>query len=134
MSRIWSTFSQPYRTSAYYEISVIQIDVLPEHALPLPKRVRTVGVEMSGAPFRPPVVTTMTPTSGPPGTRVRFTGEHLAGRRADVRVTGVSVLSGAVLTEDAFDAELPTELAPGLHQVQVNVSGLFRRIFLFEVS
>jgi hypothetical protein len=133
MSRIWSTFSQPYRTSAYYEVSVVQIDSQPEHPQALPKRVERVGVPAVSAPFQPPVVTTLTPASGPPGTTVRCTGEHLAGWRAHVSVTGISVLRDFNLT-DAFDVVIPSSLTPGLHLVRISVGGLFRRVFLFDVT
>jgi hypothetical protein len=134
MSRIWSTFSQPYRTSSPYVVSVVQLDALPESERDLPQRVRTVGVPDVLAPFAPPVVTTMTPTTAPAGTPVTFTGEHLAGWRADVRVTGGVVVQGLELTGDSFTATIPTAAEPGFHPVKVAISGLFRRMFFVEVT
>ncbi|HEX2084706.1 MAG TPA: Pvc16 family protein [Solirubrobacteraceae bacterium] len=133
-SRIWSTFGQPYRASACYEVSVVQIDPRRAGVTTVPARVRHTGVPEPRAPFHPPVVTAMTPESGPPGTRVELTGRHLAGWRADVRVTGSSVLQGFDLAGDSFAAALPGDLEPGMHHVRVDVSGLFRRVFLFEVA
>jgi hypothetical protein len=132
VSRIWGTFDQPYRTSTCYEVSVVQLDMLAAGG-GVPARVRAIGVPDTDAPFRPPVVTAMDPTHGRPGDRVVFTGEHLAGWRADVRVTGHMILAGLELERDSFPATLPNDLKPGLHQLQVDVSGLFRRVFLFEV-
>jgi hypothetical protein len=134
MSRIWSTFTQPYRTSALYEVSVVQIDVLPASEQVMPKRVRHVGVPQVRAPFRPPIVTTMTPASGPAGTVVTFGGQDLGGWHADVQVTGHAVLKGADLTADSFTATMPATLDPGFHEVRVDISRLFRRVFFFEVT
>lgn len=134
ISRIWSTFTQPYRTSAMYEVSVVQIDMLPASQPVLPKRVRQVGVPDVQAPFRPPLVTAMNPSTGPPGTVVTFSGQHLAGWHADVRVTGQTVLDNVELTGNAFTATVPAALDPGFHEVRVDVSRLFRVVFFFEAT
>ena len=42
LSRVWSTFSQPFRLSVLYEVSVVQLDMLGER--PMAKRVERVGV------------------------------------------------------------------------------------------
>ena len=94
---------------------------------------RTVGVPTVDPSLHPPLVTEMVPTSGPAATELRFTGQHLRGRRADVTIAGMSVLAGAPLAGDAFTVRLPADLPPGVHQVRLDVSGLFRRVFLFEV-
>ena len=39
LSRMWSTFSQPFRLSVMYEVSVVQLDLLGER--PMSKRVQT---------------------------------------------------------------------------------------------
>ena len=43
LSRIWSTFSHPFRLSVLYQISTVQLDRLPAQR-PVPKRVERVGV------------------------------------------------------------------------------------------
>lgn len=128
---IWGTFS-PFRPSACYEISVVEIDSI--NGRPLPKRVRTVGVPDVTAPYEPPLVTGMSPQSGAAGVSVEFSGEHLAGWRAAVRVGGTQVASDVALSGDEFAVRLPATLERGLHEVRVDVSGLFRRFFLFEVT
>ena len=35
---------------------------------------------------------------------------------------------------DAFNVSLPEDLKPGLYEVRVDISRLFRRTFLFEVT
>jgi Pvc16 N-terminal domain len=134
MARLWSTFGHPYRTSAGYEVSVVQLDRAGGSPPAVPARVRTIGVAEPGAPFRPPLVLAMAPAAGPAGTTLEFAGEHLEGWRADVRITGEAVLTSFPLTGGAFSATIPAALGPGLHQVHVDVSGLFRRVFLFEVT
>ncbi len=133
ISQIWATFTQPYRASAPYDVSVVQLDAAAVRRREVPDRVRTVGVPGVQAPFHPPVVTAMTPSNGPAGTTVTFAGQGLNGWQASVRVTGAVVLDGAELTGESFNATLPASLDAGLHEVRVSVSSLFRRVFLFEV-
>jgi hypothetical protein len=134
LSRVWSTFTQPFRLSVLYEVSVVQIDMLSDRERAMANRVRTIGVPDVQAPFHPPTVETMTPISGPAGTVVTFQGQHLTGWRAYLRVTGITVLNGAELTGDSFTATIPATLTPGFHELRVDVSGLFRRVFFFEVT
>lgn len=134
LSRLWGTFSQPYRLSVLYQVSTVQLDRLPATARPVPQRVRTVGVPGVEAPFRPPGVTAMTPDKGPGGTVLTFTGTQLSGWRATVLFGGAVVADGVELTGDAFTVSLGRGLATGLYEVRVDVSGLFRRSFLFEVT
>lgn len=134
LSRIWSTFAQPFRLSVLYQVSTVQLDRLPAGRQPMPKRVRRIGVPDIRAPLNPPAVTHLSPAEGAAGTVLRFTGVHLAGWRADVLLAGRPVLDGQQLTGDTFTATLPGDLPPGFYDVQVEVSGLFRRTFLFEVT
>lgn len=134
LSRIWSTFSHPFRLSVLYRISTVQIDMLPEKQQPLPRRVRHIGVPGVRAPFSPPAVLDMAPISGPVGTVVTFMGQNLAGWRASVSVGGQTALEGQALTSDMFTAAIPVGLQPGFYEIRVDISRLFRRIFLFEVT
>ena len=134
ISRLWATFSETYRASMPYEVSVVALDAAAAARRPVPARVRTVGVPDVQAPFHPPVVNAMAPVSGPAGTTVTFEGHDVDGWTASVRVTGVSALSDAAISGDSFDATLPATLDRGLHEVRVSVSSLFRRVFLFEVT
>jgi len=134
LSRIWSTFSQPFRLSVLYQVSTVQLDRLPASQRLLPERVRQVGIPDVRAPFDPPAVAGMTPTSGPAGTVLTFTGEHLAGWQARVQVGDQPVLDGQPLTGDTFPATLPADLLPGFYDVRVDVARLHRRTFVFEVT
>jgi hypothetical protein len=134
LSRIWTTFAQPFRLSVLYQVSTVQLDMRPERQQPVPKRVRTVGVPGVKQPLSPPAVLKLTPSSGQAGTSAIFSGEHLAGWRADVLVGGQVVLQGQPLTGDTFAVVIPAGLPPGLYEVQVDISRLFHRGFLFEVT
>ncbi|MGH3901562.1 MAG: Pvc16 family protein [Pseudonocardiaceae bacterium] len=134
LSRIWTTFSQPFRLSVLYQVSTVQLDTLPQTQRPMPKRVRRVGVPGVRQPPEPPAVSAMSPDAGAAGSTVTFTGEHLAGWRATVSIGGQGALEAQVLTGDQFTATVPVGLLPGFYDVQVDVSRLFRRTFLYEVT
>jgi hypothetical protein len=44
------------------------------------------------------------------------------------------ILDRAEISGDSFEVELPDDLAPGFHELRVDVAHLFRRTFLFEVG
>jgi hypothetical protein len=134
LSRLWSTFSQPFRLSVVYQVSTVQLDRLAEHSHPMPQRVRRVGVPDVRAPYRPPAVTGLTPAAAAAGATLTFTGEYLAGWRADVTVGDRAVLTGTPLTGDTFTAALPADLPAGFYDVRVDISALFRRAFVLEVT
>jgi hypothetical protein len=134
LSRIWSTFSQPFRLSVLYQVSTVQLDRLPETERPMPKRVRRVGVPGVRQPADPPTVTGMAPEAASAGGVLTFTGRHLAGWRATVAIGNQVVLDRQPLAGDSFQATLPTGLARGFYDVWVDVSALFRRTFLLEVT
>jgi len=134
LSRLWTTFAQPFRLSVRYQVSTVQLDMLAAQDRPLPKRVRTIGVPGVEAPFQPPVVLNMTPASGPAGTAIAFTGQHLANWRATVVVANQIVLDKQPLTGDTFNTAIPAATLPGFYEIIVDVSSLFRRAFLFEVT
>ncbi len=134
LSRIWTTFSQPFRLSVLYQVSTVQLDRSPDGARPVPQRVRRVGVPDVRAPWKPPTVTAMAPAAGPPGTVLTFTGRHLTGWRADVVAGDRIVSTGDPLAGDTFTATLPDDVVAGFHEVRVDVSALVRRTFVFEVT
>jgi hypothetical protein len=134
LSRLWSTFAQPFRVSVRYQVSTVQLDMLPAQEKPLPERVRTIGKPGVRAPFNPPAVLGMTPASGPAGTAVTFTGQNLAGWRATVLAADQTVLDQQVLTGNTFSATIPVGSQVGFYDIRVDISRMFRRAFLFEVT
>jgi hypothetical protein len=131
LSRVWGTFSQPFRLSVLYEVSVVQLDMLGER--PMAKRVQRVGVPDIRAPFRPPVVEHIEPVSGPAGSVINLHGQHLSSWRAYVTIMG-RMLTPQDLTEDTFQVPLPGDLPAGFHEIRVDIAHLFRRVFSFEVT
>jgi hypothetical protein len=97
-------------------------------------RVRQIGAPVVRAPYRPPVVDRIEPTSGLAGTPVTVYGQDLAGRTAYVRVMGQQILEAPDLADDAFEVLLPGDLRPGFHEIRVDISHLCRRTFFFEVT
>lgn len=134
LSKVWSTFSEPFRLTVPYEVSVVLIDQSAEEQRTMPERVRTIGVPGVEAPFQPPVIEDMQPSSGPAGTTITFTGRNLDAWQAYVTVGRQRVLDGAAIVGETFDATLPGDLTPGFHQLRVDVSGLTRTTFFFEVT
>lgn len=134
LSRIWGTFSQPFRLSVLYQVSTVQLDLAPDKERVLPKRVQRVGVPSVRAPFQPPSVLDMDPARGPTGTSITFTGQNLTGWQATVRAGGLTALDRLPLAANRFTATVPAALQPGFYDVRVDVSRLFRRVFLFEVT
>lgn len=133
LSQVWGTFSEPFRLSVLYEVSVVQLDASTESERALPERVRTIGPPEVQQPYQPPVVNEMAPTEGPAGTTVTFTGRHLEGWQATVSVLRQRLLDGDSITGNTFDAILPADLEPGFYEVRIDVSTLFRSTFFFEV-
>lgn len=134
LARVWSTFTQPFRLSVLYQVSVVQIDALPASERPLPQRVRQIGVPEVRAPFSPPVIDTITPSKGPAGTPITCHGQHLGGWRAYVRVIGRTILDAQELAGNQFQVNLPNDLPPGFHEIRIDISHLFRKTFFFEVT
>src|SRR6266540_4741747 len=112
LSQVWHTFTQPFRLSVLYEISVVQLDMLPASERPMAPRVRQVGVPDVRAPFQPPVVHHIEPLSGPAGTVITMHGQHLTGWRASVRVMERLIVDGQELTGDVVTVTIPADVPP----------------------
>ena len=134
LSQVWNTFSEPFRLSVPYEVSVVQLDMLSENERAMARRVRQIGVPRVEAPFSPPQVEAISPVSGPAGSVVTFAGKYLQGWRAYVTVTGQRIADAQEISNDSFQATLPGDLPQGFHNIRVDISHLFRRTFFFEVT
>lgn len=131
---VWTTFSQPFRLSVPYQVSTVQLDRVSGSSAPVAPRVRQLGVPQIETTVTPPSVTDMSPARGPAGTTLTFTGRNLTGRRAEVHCAGRTVADGLPLTGDTFEIRLADDLEAGVYELRVDVSRLFRRKFLFEVT
>lgn len=134
LSHIWNTFTQPFRLSVLYQVSVVQLDMSKAGERKMAPRPTKINVRNVEARFRPPIVSGMEPAKGRPGSSVAFFGENLAGWKASVTLSGKTLLDGQVVTGDSFQINVPDPIAPGLYEMKVDISGLFRRTFFFEVS
>jgi Pvc16 N-terminal domain/IPT/TIG domain len=133
VSQVWGTFSEPYRLSVMYQVSVVQLDVSADGIRPMPQRVRTIGVPQIRAPFAPPSVSGIQPIDGSTGTVVTVTGRHLSGWTASVTMSGAVVAGGVPLDADTFTFNVPAGAAPGFNEVRIDISHLARATFFFEV-
>lgn len=133
ISKIWTTFGEPYRVSIPYEVSVVQLDQASEAMQTMARRVTTVGVPNVSAPFKPPSVVNMSPISGSAGSTVTFSGTHLNNWQAYVKMFGRDIVIGQAITGNSFDVTLPADLPQGFHEIRIDISRLNRTTFFFEV-
>ncbi|MER7421121.1 DUF4255 domain-containing protein [Micromonospora peucetia] len=115
--RLWSAFSAPYRTSVFFDVSVVLIDPLRGAREPLPVRAVTAGtVDVQGPEVD--AVRADGPTGTPltAGATLVVTGRNLAGPDTRIRV-GAATASPATAsgTElrvplSAFDRPVPAGL------------------------
>ena len=134
LSQVWNTFTQPFRLSALYAVSVVQLDMLSESEKTIAKRVRQIGVPDVRAPFNPPIVEKLEPISGPVGTVITFHGKNLSDWKAYVTLMRRQIIDGVKITANSFTMTIPANLPKGFHEIRVDISHLFRRIFFFEVT
>ncbi len=134
LSKIWSTFSEPFRLSVPYEVSVVQLDQSPDQERDMPTRAISIGVPNVGAPFHAPQVLDISPGSGPAGSTITFSGENLDGWNASVTMSGRRILDGAAISGQNFTADVPVDMQAGFHQIRVDISRLSRATFFFEVT
>jgi hypothetical protein len=120
LSRLWSTFGQPFRLSVLYQVSTVQLDMRPERQVLAAERVRTVAVPSVRHPIGRGTVT--------------FIGQHLAGWCGSVCIGGRTVLDRVPFSGNSLDATVPPDLLPGFYDARVDVAGLFRRTFTVEVT
>jgi len=134
LSRIWSTFAQPFRLSVLYQVSTVQLDARPAHPITIPQRVRRIGVPGIRQPIDRPVVLDLAPRAVAAGGTVVLTGEHLTGWPGSVSMGGLAVLPRAELTGDVVTVTVPATVLPGMYDLRVDVAGMFRRVFTLEVT
>ena len=134
LSKVWTTFTEPFRLSVLYEVSTVQLDMKPVKERDMAKRVEKIGTINVQAPYQPPVVDLIAPIKGPAGTEIDVSGEHLATWKAYVTIMNRRVVEKLDLDKDSFKFQLPADLPPGFHEIRVDISHLCRKTFLFEVT
>jgi len=134
LSKVWTTFGEPFRLSIPYEVSVVQLDQAPASDRPMAKRVSQVGVPNITQPFAPPSVEDLSPMSGPAGSVITFHGAYLTGWMVYVRMFNRSILDAHEIVDNSFDVTVPMDLPAGFHEIRVDISRLHRKTFFFEVT
>ena len=112
LSQVWHTFTQPFRLSVLYEISVVQLDMLPASERPMAPRVRQVGVPDVRAPFQPPVVHHIEPVSGPAGTPSPCTASTWQAGGPLSGSWNSMIVDGQELTGDVLTVTMPGDVPP----------------------
>ncbi|MFY1584743.1 DUF4255 domain-containing protein [Micromonospora sp. WMMD734] len=103
--RLWSAFSAPYRSSVFFDVSVVLIDPLRGAREPLPVRTVTAGtVDVDGPEVDQVRADGPTGTPVTAGATLVVTGRHLAG--PDVRVR-IGTASASPATVTAGELRLP---------------------------
>ncbi len=132
LTKLWTSFSEPFRLSALYEVSFAEIP--SDVRRPVPSRVRDTALTVTAAGGSP-VVTGFAPRSGAAGDELEVTGKQLAGWTATVRIGGVRTGDDAPLRHDErFSVTVPATLVPGTYEVEVDVGGLADFRAGFEVT
>ena len=134
LSKVWTTFGEPYRLSVVYEVSMVQLDQAATAIQAMAPRVRTIGVPDVSAPFIPPAVDNMSPTSGPAGSVLTFFGANLNDWQANVRMFGRRIVNAQLIAGNSFDVTVPVDLPEGFHEIRIDISRLHRSTFFFEVT
>lgn len=131
VSRVWTALELPFQLCAIYEVATVDLATVARR--PVAPRVTGVGVSMTAGAERPRV-TAMSPRSGPVGTPLEFTGEHLAGWAVTVTVGGQDASPAGPVTADRFTVEVPAGLAAGIYAVEVDAGRLTSFQSEFEVT
>lgn len=134
LAHIWGTFQQPFRTSVLYEISILQLDMLPENERTVAPRVRRIGTPAITTGYRPPSIDTVEPRTTRPGDTIQLRGDGLAGTKIQVMVPGFRALEANTVNNSLVEVTVPDDIGAGLFRLRVDVSGQFRRVFLLEVT
>jgi hypothetical protein len=93
-----------------------------------------VGVPDVRGTTAPPSIEEMSPTAGPAGAELSFSGSNVKDRRVTVTVNDEVLVDTEHALANTFTATLPDDLGTGMYEVKTDVAALFRRSFLFEVK
>jgi hypothetical protein len=131
LSKVWTALEKDLRLSAIYEVSFV--DIFAKREQPLGPRVERTLLTVNALDKRPSI-SGFEPRSGSAGSVVTIAGTDLAGWTATVRIGGQLVLNRALIaTTNVVEATVPT-LAPGIYELDADVSGLARFTSSFEVT
>jgi Pvc16 N-terminal domain/IPT/TIG domain len=113
-SRIWTGLTKAYRLSVAYEVSLVQIGPLTAATLPPPPPQRAF---VDAVPIPRPLLESVTPGSGPVGTRVTLKGSGFVapGRATSLTVGGVTLEESDLISlqEDELVFAVPSALTRG---------------------
>lgn len=133
LGKIWGAFDVPYRLSVGYEVSVVQIDPIPETPTLMPPRVQGIGGINVGSAANLPKNLELLEQRVRPGDTLTIVGEFIDGWQAYVRLGNRFLLDGELISGGGIAVTLPPDTNLGFQNIRVDVSGLFRATFSVEV-
>lgn len=133
MSKIWSMGDKPYRLSVAYHASLVQITPsVPAKTVAAP--VQETGLQIKT--LIPPVITKLSPLSGPVGTELHIFGSNmwLKGFRTMVWLAETLITEFISITEDEIILRVPDELKTGPGQkIIIVIDNMKSKSELFRV-
>jgi hypothetical protein len=131
-NKVWSASTKPFRLSAVYEVSSVQIDT--GNVMPVSKRVRHVGTPETEAPFFPPAISQMIPDRGQAGCNVKVYGKNFSKWSKVVTISGIEKAAVTDINSETFEFTIPSHYPCGLYQISIAVDQLCFQTFFFEIT
>ena len=133
LSKIWGAFDVPYRLSVGYEVSVVQIDQIPETSTAMPPRIQSIGGIAIGLANNLPSDLSLVEKRVRRGENITITGQNMVGWRASARLGNRYIADGLALVDNSITLTIPLDAGLGVQLLRVDVSGLKRSSFYIEV-
>ncbi|MGA1841676.1 MAG: Pvc16 family protein [bacterium] len=124
MSKIWSMGNNPYKLSVAYHVSLVQIAPAPP-VKPTAPLVQKTGIQ-EPAIIAPPMITQLSPASGPVGTKLQITGVNLSpeGFSPKVKMNETSITDLENATQNEIVLKVPEDVKRGpLQNIKVSING-----------
>lgn len=127
LSKIWTPIKGDFRLSVAYQVSVVQIGSKKEKLYPAPVRARHIDV----FPFEHPEITEILPQGVCIGESITIHGRNFYSKNTIVKISGKpsEPLKPKNLTDDKIIVEIPSDILPGPHLVEVVLEPLPKKKF-----
>lgn len=127
LSKLWNSLNGDFRLSVPYQVSVVQIDSEKEKPYHAPVRARNIDTILAGYPeiadIRPHRITIDEP--------LEIIGRNLYSEETKVKI-GVKQCSPITNTNEKITVEIPSDLLPGPHIIEVVLKPIPEKDYLFS--